>query len=240
MLTGLKALEAPGIIPYDPHYDDDGIYITHKIPQLTELALATDNAIHARQTSCLTALEHLSLRIPFSFSISLDDALIVLPHLKTLSVEYQEKDWVSYDQMSFGSLTISSGALSEMHHLRSLSFDRVVTDERFFREMASKTGLTKLKFVCSERCKYSLRFCQQINLLKDLEELTVTLFKTYKICKVLSEKHLSKLRSLSVGGSGGQVSALRRKFNHSIYPVTVDRTIHPGTAVPLNRVPRFY
>ena len=196
-----------------------------KRAQLTELAIIFCRNFPA-ELCCLTRLEHLSLGAELNDVCGLAEALSCMPNLQTLQVNLLA---IGFRRRPHGVVRfkLSGDAFSSMDNLRSVSLRLVDIGESFFQELASRTGLTKLEFISHQDWRYSRDFLCQVNLLRNLEELTFRLSKKDKICNVLWPSHLPKLRRLNVNNVGGRAGAVRRKFERSMHPALINTKTSP-------------
>ena len=216
--SGLKAFDCLNDFVWELEWSN--MSEVFQLTQLTELT-ASFRWNLLPELCCLTLLEHLHLNVDFDDDCTLDVALSAMPQLQTVGIQFADVIWEGGERLA-GRLRLSGDALAEMHRLRSLLLYFVDIDESFFHVLASKTGLTKLDFASSEHRSYSRDFMSELNLLRNLEELTLALQEEYSVGDLLLPERLAKLKRLNVKGNEAEVASLSRKFNQHGHGVLVN------------------
>ena len=226
-LLGEAIASCPGLRAYccanrsDMKSECDDIPEVFQLTQLTELGIVFRWGF-LPELCWLTLLEHLSLEAERTDDKLLDRAVRCMPHLKTVHIKSEEGVQGEFGMVMAGRLRLSGHAFSEAHQLESLRLDCVDIDVFFFRALASKPGLTELEFISSEHRSYSRDFMSEVNLLRNLEKLTLHLRAEHSVGDLISPWCLSRLKRLNVSGTEDEVAAARRRFDQSLHPALVN------------------
>ena len=223
--SGLKAFDClDGFVWI---YERPDLSEVFKLTQLTELG-AWFSWNFLPELCRMTLLEHLHLDVDLDDDCSLDQALSSMPHLQTVRIKFSGAIWRDDEGWLPGKLRLSGDAFSELHHLRTLLLDGVDIDESFFLVLTSKTGLTKLEFTSLRHSNFARDLMCEVNLLRNLEELTLRLYEEeYTVGDLLKPERLLKLKHLNISGNEDEVEAVRKKFDQSMHPALVNKEKSP-------------
>ena len=216
--TGLKARDAMGCYVRGDLEND--ISLAPSLTQLTKIAVH-HNGKFLTDLACLTLMQHLDLFVQSDKDCSLDEVLECMPSLQIIQVMFCNENQKTPDAPVAARLRLSGSALSAIHPLKSVGLRDVDVDGHFFHALASKTGLTKLKFTSSRHRGYSRSFISQVNLVRNLEELTIWSRENYNESHLPSPEDLPKLTWLMTRPEDKE-GALRWRFNRSLRRVLVN------------------
>ena len=183
----------------------------------SDLVHLTGLALFIRDTSLqllssLTQLEDLHLNIVLDYFCKLDNVLRRTTRLQRLCITVRSSRMRTIYKRFGKTAELSGIALAGMRNLKSLALESVDVDGAFFRTLAANVNLTNLEFADTRTMEYFHLFLAQINLLKDLKELTLRIPHKCDVFSVLSRTHLSNLTKLDTNATSDELRRLRRKF----------------------------